>query len=710
MKKGSCLLLVLLLFFAGCGGNPSGAHSDASPSKAESSKEERVINPGPEGYTVADDFAGGTGTESDPFRIATAEQLARLCYLVNLRDQDDHYARACYILTEDIILNDLTDFANWAQKAPAGHWKPIGETVSGFRGTFDGNGHTISGMYLAPVYDGGDMNSYSDGSAPGLFGVITNGTVRNLAIRDSLIIVDGRPNYLGSLAAHVSNSTIENCSSTAGIIVRQNPVFDLGGLIGYADGSVSGCDFSGTIVLTDGCCAGGLIGTASGDHLLIQNCTSNAVFEAEGVLTDNTYAAGLIYNVLNGLDGRITGCRNNADIDLGAAGGSGLIFKVSLSDRDSDLTDGVNHPEGELFITDCINSGDITSTGNREAAGLVVFGSSRYNEDDNHIALHLSGCSNEGAITGNSYTAGIVGTISSQIGWEIMDCHNHGNVHSGDMAAGIIAQVESCEQPTTIGNCSNSGSVTTDNGHAGGILCDYFGFSVYVGDGKDYPLHITECENTGSIHGAGSSLGLGGIVGSLRSCETCVTIDNCINRGNLVVADTVRAGGILGDTQFSNYNTYTGKCFHVTNCRNEGDILHGDAAKIYDSESLPKTSYQEESGNRADGAELLIMGGPALGGVIGFLHNGSVDHCASYGTIYLDSAYVPVNENDVLMEAARGIHERILFAGGVCGLYLFYEGDSVEITSLRDCIYTAPAPMAFYAPISSEGTENNIRE
>ena len=90
---------------------------------------------------TAAEYAGGQGTQGDPYQIATGEQLALLV-------QTDATATAgkYYVLTEDIRLND-TSAEDWKQSATP--W--VQSTVS-FRGQLDGQGHVVEGLFIDADY------------------------------------------------------------------------------------------------------------------------------------------------------------------------------------------------------------------------------------------------------------------------------------------------------------------------------------------------------------------------------------------------------------------------------------------------------------------------------------------------------------------------------------------------------------------------------
>ena len=100
----------------------------------------------------AESFAGGDGTENSPYLISNREQLDLFSSLVN---SSDEYAGASYRLTADIMYNDLADCEHWGNdnrtnevNNPEHIWTPAGTEQRPFGGNFDGNGHTITGLYV----------------------------------------------------------------------------------------------------------------------------------------------------------------------------------------------------------------------------------------------------------------------------------------------------------------------------------------------------------------------------------------------------------------------------------------------------------------------------------------------------------------------------------------------------------------------------------
>jgi len=157
--------------------------------------------------TAIPPFKNGNGTSSNPYIISTAEELAMLAQLVNAGT--DYYNKD-YRLGADIDLSDYGEDYNGGNG-----WIPIGTETKPFDGMFDGNGKTISNLY---INDPCLINA-------GLFGYITTCPIKNVGIVNANITAD---NNVGGLVGNASG-TITNCYVTGRIIAKLNA----GGLVGY---------------------------------------------------------------------------------------------------------------------------------------------------------------------------------------------------------------------------------------------------------------------------------------------------------------------------------------------------------------------------------------------------------------------------------------------------------------------------------------------
>ena len=229
----------------------------SSSRSSETSDEECLGEAGePWDGTTAKDFACGAGTKLSPYIILTAEQLARLSFVVN--SSDKAYSGKYFKLGADILLNKGTVIdekgALVADSTKLHKWTPIGNSSVSFDGNFDGNGHAISGRFI---------NTTSTHN--GLFGN-SNGTVQNLT---------------------VDNSWVYGGKYTAGIVGQS-----VGSVLNALNrSSVSGKDE----------CVGGVIGRSSQKNYSANSIIKNAV--NEGVVVGSKNVGG------------VAGCATNVTVD-----------------------------------------------------------------------------------------------------------------------------------------------------------------------------------------------------------------------------------------------------------------------------------------------------------------------------------------------------------------------------------------------------------
>jgi hypothetical protein len=160
-------------------------------------------------------YSGGDGTKDNPYQISTLKDL-RCLSEKGEADWDKHF-----IMTNDI---DASDTKNWNIGDHDGNtntpdsamgWKPIGVHSIGFAGVFDGREFKIINLYINRVR----------GRYIGFFGVIKNGEVRNLFLRDCNII---GMSSVGGISGEIYSSNIYNCCCTGSITGQNN----IGGFCG----------------------------------------------------------------------------------------------------------------------------------------------------------------------------------------------------------------------------------------------------------------------------------------------------------------------------------------------------------------------------------------------------------------------------------------------------------------------------------------------
>ena len=229
--------------------------------------------------TTATEFAGGTGTADDPYLIANGAQLALMRDKVN----DGTANSACFKLTDSISLNASVE-------APANTWTPIG-VGNAFKGSFDGNGKTISGLYVK--YNGAD--------GTGFFAMVNDAVIKNFAIVASHIESTGTTNdcgETGGLAAFVKDTVKGTLIDSVYIHATVRGYYqNVGGFVGLLSSSstkaltIRNCVFAGRVNAVH-IRVGGFVGSGNGAPVEIYDCLNAGDITSE---TSNN-AAGLVGN------------------------------------------------------------------------------------------------------------------------------------------------------------------------------------------------------------------------------------------------------------------------------------------------------------------------------------------------------------------------------------------------------------------------------
>lgn len=691
----SCAVLLL----AACSGK---AVIKDAPAASET-QAERVL-PAANYIQPAEAFAGGSGTEDDPFQIETAQQLALLAKVTNRYygldsyEEEKLYRDGHYVLTADIALNDTSDFASWETRAPAYSWEPIGtkneeDLPARFQGVFDGQGHTISGLYCS--YPASDTN---DEKAGGLFAKADGAQIRNVNITDSMLIVDSR-REAGMLAADCHNSVIENCNVSARIIARG--VRYGGGVIGSMTGDaglLKGCSFSGKITAEDPGYLGGVCGSLSclGEDLL-----NNASIEMENCRSSTGYG-GIVGNVHNCI---LRSSRNCGNITvLGEAQNvGGICGQLDASftyvrDENNEFTSVGAGAE----IHDCTNSGDVTAKDGSATGGItgLVFNCFLSAEK-----ITIQGCVNTGTVIGTEDVGGITGEISlSNNNYQLLDCVNTGSVEGDSNVGGIAGSANSCKGQSTMENCENQGNVTAQSS-AGGILGWALIPNLAWEKEDSGALAITKCRNSGNVTIASNAAG--GIVGTFMhpGYNIILELTKCENTGTIHSTDSGRLGGILGGS-YAGYviGSGNGAACYIRSCVNSGVLSYGDAtvnAAGYDA------AESGQNGRTLNPTEKTVMaiGGRTAGGIVGSTFCTVVESCLNQGHILLSEGMVPISDIEANVRVTE--EDSVVFVGAICGqtLHSNKDGDTFEKEHYTDCAYTDGFAAAVYAPFLPTDSE-----
>lgn len=268
--------------------------------------------------TIASGFAGGDGTQDKPFQIETAAQLAHFAKTVN---EGEAYLHKYIVLTADI------DLANK-------EWTPIGNYSNPFKGNFNGDNHTVTGMQISGELD-----------RVGLFGECikfnVNSAIKNITVKDSVIC---GINFVGAIAGYAEEINIENCRSIGNTINGKTDVGGICGKIGgYSGGKVSQCYNSSKV--TGRGRVGGIAGMMGG---IAENCLNTG----EITIIDKAYqsACGGIFGIFDDTtaSASITAC-----VNLGKVSG-GESFGGIVGSTDSKST---GHISNCYYNMDAITGG-----------------------------------------------------------------------------------------------------------------------------------------------------------------------------------------------------------------------------------------------------------------------------------------------------------------------------------------------------------------
>ena len=272
----------------------------------------------------------GKGTEAEPFVLKTAEHLAWFRDFVN-----EGNMKACAKIADDVKEIDMSTVCHKAdteKQVAELSWTPIGNFAGNkYQGTFDGNGKTISNLYI--------INAAS--SSVGFFGYAEKGSFKNITF-DNAKVKSTVDHYTGILAGFGELCIIENIKTLANCSVEgKNGV---GGIAGMASGDIGNCENHAMVNGANG--VGGIVGDYRGSGKSIISCANYGVVTGTGNSVGGIaggYGSGTIQNCAN--YGDITG----ADI-VGNLIGDGSICNLN----------------------NVLGTGNVIATSDTERAGLLV--------------------------------------------------------------------------------------------------------------------------------------------------------------------------------------------------------------------------------------------------------------------------------------------------------------------------------------------------
>ncbi|MEA4994461.1 MAG: GLUG motif-containing protein, partial [Oscillibacter sp.] len=600
----------------------------------------------------------GAGTSGNPYQITTAAQLAKLAELVN-------EGNASYNAAHYKLMNNLDLFAYGKDYDDGKGWTPIGNTYEQpFKGIFDGNGKTITELYI----------NQSGQSHVGLFGTISRGTAKNLALQNVSIkgsqsvggvtgsVYDGGmvqgcfvsgimsgADYIGGVVGHVHASTVQNCYSA--VSLTSTSTNGSGGVIGrinfgtvkncYSIGSVAGIAGNGGI--------GGVVGVVYAST--VQNCAalnpsvsgaSTGVRRVAGIFDSNTLSGNIAFGgmTVNGatVSGGTLTDHNGAPKTAAEIAAAGFWTTASGFTADWDTTIWDIEP-GKLPILKGIAGQDASMPAHLRPAGASPFEGAGTSEGDPYLIKTAADLAKLAELV----NAGISPYADAGRYYKLvnnLDLSDYGAGYDGGKGWIPIGTDE--HKPFNGifngGDYQITGLYITRSAHYQGLF-GYIGVgsvknlgvanvnisSIFSGGGLAGRIYgtVENCYVSGSVSGIGNTGGMAGwVFGTMQSCYVSGNV-SATNPAAAVggVASVVGEGGTMQNC----YSTGSVSVSSVEFYNYIGGvvgIVSGTVQNCYSTSSVSSTKNAD-----------------SIGGVMGTLLEGTVQNCAALNPSVSSSSY-----------------------------------------------------------------------
>ena len=310
--------------------------------------------------------SSGDGKVDNPYIITKAEELAWFRDAVN----DGNY-EICAKIADNVEVIDLKDFchaADASQNLKELSWEPIGNSDWSYVGTFDGNGKTITNLYINAT------QAYM-----GLFGRIYKSTIKNLTFENAN--VTNTENDIGILAGYAGNgNTLQNIKISNTCQIKGGNDFT-GGIAGYLDGNAYNCVNYATVQGTEDVgglvgyfesgtikdCAnyGDITGTSNVGNLIgnAYTCNLNNVLGTGNVTATNTKPGGILVGIIENSSGStasgILAYSSSAKLTINGTEQAGDAVKA-IGDGSLAYPEGKNEADViKAFNPEQLNSGEV---------------------------------------------------------------------------------------------------------------------------------------------------------------------------------------------------------------------------------------------------------------------------------------------------------------------------------------------------------------
>ena len=275
--------------------------------------------------------ASGDGKVDNPYQISTAAELAWFRDQVNSGNNT-----ISATLTDNIDLSNFCHAKDGTKYTEEVSWTPIGNSDNMYQGTFDGNGKTISNLYINATYWDIGITLFT-----GFFGYTdAGGSIKNITFDNAK--VKSVDDYYTGILVGIAASCIENIKTLANCSVEGKD--NVGGIAGEANGNIGNCE--NHAMVNGAGFVGGIVGRYAYSGKSITSCANY------GVITGTRNKVGGMAGYF--VSGTIQNCANYGDI-------TGTFYVGNLIGC-----------ADECNLDNVLGTGNVTATSNKGQAGLLV--------------------------------------------------------------------------------------------------------------------------------------------------------------------------------------------------------------------------------------------------------------------------------------------------------------------------------------------------
>lgn len=564
------------------------------------------------GSPVAEEFTG-SGTEADPYCI---ESLSDLELLRDKANAGEVGAGEWFRLYADINMS-LRYGPGRGEDGADQSWTPIGTSDHPFSGIFDGNGHTVTGLYI-----------HVEQGSQALFGRIDkSGTVKNISVEGSVTSVNGIliHDYTAGVAA-INYGTVENCHSDVSVSGRSYA----GGVVGSNRGTIRNCSNRGAVTGANYTNYNYYVGGIVGENLdgSVENCYNTGSVsgtKAVGGVVGRNYSNGKVKNCFN--TGAITGTKN-------CVGVGGIVG------------DNENGGTGEhVSVENCFNTGTVTGG----EGGRYIGGAIGYNYGSATNCYYLDTCGAGGA-KGVSKTAEEFKTLAALLGDAFQDVAFLGHpILKSNFQGFLLSDLADLERFRDFVNAGNFAEGETV------FLTADIDMSGSYGAGKDSwtPIGTDDHPFIGTFDGGGHQItGLylyndtdrissKGLFGTVGQDDQESTVQNLGVSGSVTASTSLNGGvgGVMGRLMKGTVQF----CHYSGSITSRGGNTGGLVGSI--GNGFVMCCYNTGDITGPEGS---------MGGVVGYIDSGSPISCYNTGTITttgVDDGVGPVVGGDLYSRA-----------------------------------------------------------